>query len=80
MLIMARKKPGKPKRFPSGKRIGRPPKPPDEKYLTPARQIGRVADEDWEILQRAARASGKPFTTWAIEILLRNARRQLEQG
>jgi len=59
---------------------GRPPKPPGEKYRTPARQLGRVADEDWELLQRAAKESGKPsFTAWALEILLRNAKRQLKK-
>jgi len=59
---------------------GRPPKPPGEKYRTPARQLGRVADEDWELLQRAAKESGKPsFTAWAVEILLRAARRQLNK-
>ena len=58
-------------------RGGRPPKPPDEKYRTPARQLGGVADDDWQLLQDAAAKSGKTFTAWAVEILLRNARRQL---
>jgi hypothetical protein len=58
-------------------RGGRPPKPPGKKYLTPARQLGRVCDEDWELLQTAAAKTGKSFTGWAVEILLRNAKRQL---
>lgn len=66
------------KKTPKKKRVGRPPKPEGEKYLTPARQLGRVSDEDWQLLQDAAQKAGKPFTRWAVEILLRNARRQLK--
>ncbi|MEO2017296.1 MAG: hypothetical protein ABGZ53_23310 [Fuerstiella sp.] len=61
------------------RRIGRPPKPPGEKYTTPQRQLGRVTDDDWDLLLTAAREAGKPFTQWAVQILLRNARRQLNQ-
>jgi len=55
---------------------GRPTKDPEDKVLTPARQLGRVSDEDWAILQGAAASSGKSFTKWALEILLRAAKRQ----
>ncbi len=58
------------------KRPGRPPKPAGEKFSTPARQLGRVSDEDWQLLQKAAETAGKTFTQWALDILLRNARRQ----
>ncbi|MEO2017348.1 MAG: hypothetical protein ABGZ53_23585 [Fuerstiella sp.] len=61
------------------RRIGRPPKPPGEKYTTPQRQLGRVTDDDWNLLLTAAKEAGKPFTQWAVQILLRNARRQLNQ-
>ena len=40
-----------------------------------ARQLGRVSDEDWQRLQAAAKAAGKSFTQWALEILLRRAKR-----
>jgi uncharacterized protein (DUF1778 family) len=60
---------------------GRPPKPPGEKYKTPARQLGRVSDEDWALLQQAAAASGEEsFTAWAVAILIRNAKRQLNKS
>ena len=61
------------------KRRGRPRKSDSEKFLTPARQLGRVTDEDWGLLQKAAEESGKTFTQWALEILVRNARRQTKR-
>ncbi len=57
--------------------MSRPPKPEGEKYRTPQRQLGRVSDEDWEMLKAAAEKAGVPFTQWALPILLRNAKRQL---
>ena len=45
----------------------------------PARQLGRVSDEDWQTLKDAAKKAGVPFTQWALSILLRNAKRQLGQ-
>lgn len=60
----------------SGKRkVGRPPKPPGEKYETQSRQLGRVSDDEWERLKAAAESSGKSFTEWAVAILLRAAKR-----
>lgn len=56
------------------KRTGRPAKPPGERYKTPARQLGRVADNEWVEMQAAAEAAGKSFTEWAVSILLRAAR------
>ena len=58
-------------------KMGRPPKSPEEKYVTPGRQFGRVADSEWKLLHDAAKKAGKPFTQWALEILLRNAKREL---
>lgn len=57
------------------RKAGRPSKPPGEKYETTARQLGRVADDDWERLKAAAESSGKSFTEWAVAILLRAAKR-----
>ena len=59
----------------SRKKSGRPAKPPGEKYETPARQLGRVSDEDWQTLQGAALKSGKSFTAWVVAVLLRAAKR-----
>lgn len=56
--------------------MARPPKPPGEKYETPIRRIGRVPDAEWQQMQAAAKASGKTFTQWATDILLRSARMQ----
>ena len=41
----------------------------------PVRQLGRVPDGDWQEVKAAADRSGKTFTQWAIEILLRAAKR-----
>jgi len=58
------------------RKAGRPEKPPGERYKTPARQLGRVADDEWAEMQAAAQAAGKSFTEWAVSILLRAARRR----
>ena len=42
----------------------------------PARQLGRVSDDDWQTIKAAAEAKGKTFTEWAVEILLKAAKRQ----
>lgn len=55
---------------------GRPAKRPEDKVLTPARQLGRVDDETWQLLQDAAARSGQSFTKWAIAILKRAAKRK----
>jgi len=55
--------------------VGRPAKKPSEKYKTTQRQFGRVTDDQWQELKDAAARSGKPFTQWALEILLRAAKR-----
>jgi hypothetical protein len=41
----------------------------------PARQLGRVSDEDWETLKDAAERSEKTFTQWAVATLLKAARK-----
>jgi len=56
-------------------KIGRPAKAAGEKFATPARQLGRVSEEDWQTLQGAALSQGKSFTAWAVAVLLRAAKR-----
>lgn len=51
---------------------GRPP----QGGPTPTRQIGRVNDSDWAELIAAARRAGKSFTEWALDILLKAARKK----
>ncbi len=43
----------------------------------PARQLGRVSDEDWELLKAAAEKRGESFTSWALAVLKRAAKREL---
>jgi hypothetical protein len=43
----------------------------------PARQLGRVSDEDWETLKAASAKRGETFTAWALAVLLRAAKREL---
>ena len=57
------------------KKPGRPPTERGAYNPNPARQLGRVSDEDWATLQEAARASGKSFTQWALGVLLDVAKR-----
>ena len=49
--------------------MGRPSKPLGTKYRTPARQIGRVSDDNWKIILAGANASGKNKTQWITETL-----------
>ncbi len=45
----------------------------------PARQLGRVSDEDWETLKAVAEKRGESFTAWAVRVLLAAARRELKR-
>ena len=45
----------------------------------PARQHGRVSDEDWETLKAAAEKRGESFTAWAVAVLLKAAKRELSR-
>ena len=45
----------------------------------PARQLGRVSDEDWETLKAAAEKRGESFTAWAVRVLLAASRRELKR-
>ena len=40
----------------------------------PARQLGRVSDENWATLKDAAEASQMSFTAWAVGVLLKAAK------
>ena len=40
----------------------------------PVRIFGRVDDETWANLKKAAEKSGKSFTQWALDILLKAAK------
>jgi hypothetical protein len=45
-----------------------------DKQHTPARQLGRVDNETWAMLQAAAKPG--TFTGWALPILVRAAKRE----
>ena len=53
---------------------GRPPTERGAYNPHPARQLGRVSDEDWAIIKEAAVASQMTFTQWAIGVLLKAAK------
>jgi hypothetical protein len=65
-------------RLPQQKR-GRPEKPEGEKYKTPARQLGRVPDAEWNEIQEAVAAAGISLVAWAVPALLKKARREKQQ-
>lgn len=58
---------------------GRPKKSEGEKFETPHRKLGRMADEDWSLIEQAAKKAGKSLTSWMSEILIRAAKRQLNE-
>ena len=60
--------------------MGRKPKPPGEHYRTTVRQLGRIPDEEWEVIQRAVKLSGKTLTEWAKSHLLRAANREVKKS
>lgn len=58
---------------------GRPPTERGAYNPHPARQLGRVPEPDWELLKAAADKSGESFTAWALGVLKRAARRELNK-
>ncbi len=42
----------------------------------PARQFGRISDDDWNELKEAADDAGQSMVEWALPSLLRKARRE----
>jgi uncharacterized protein (DUF1778 family) len=63
----------------SDRKRGRPPTSRGAYNPNPARQIGRVSDEDWETLKAAAAKRGESFTQWALGVLMRAAKRELNR-
>jgi hypothetical protein len=59
--------------------MARPKKPEGEKFSTPPRIIGRVQEEDWQIILDGVKASGKLKTQWMTETLLRAAKREIRK-
>ena len=55
---------------------GRPPTSRGAYNPIPARQLGRVSDEDWATLRAAAAIRGETFTAWAVRTLLAAAKRE----
>lgn len=51
--------------------VGRPP----QGGPTPQRSL-RIGDSEWAELLAAAKRAGKSFTEWALDILLRAARKK----
>lgn len=45
----------------------------------PARQFGRISDEDWNELKAAADAASQSMVEWALPTLLKKARREAKQ-
>lgn len=45
----------------------------------PARQFGRISDEDWQEIKEACDASGKSLVEWGLPVLLSKARREKKQ-
>lgn len=46
-------------------------------FRNPPRQLGRVDGPTWKLIKKAAASSGKSFTKWALDILLREANKEL---
>lgn len=63
---------------PVKRKAGRPP----TKFgiYSPPRIIGRVPDELWEIIKQGAWHARKPLSTWAIEILHREAMKEIDKA
>jgi len=53
---------------------GRPPTARGAYNPHPARQLGRVSDDDWKTLKDAAAGSKMTFTQWAVSVLLKAAK------
>jgi hypothetical protein len=58
---------------------GRPrvdkPKPRD-----PARQLGRLNDDDWQQVKDAAAAAGMPLNEWQIKVIFAEIARMKRKG
>ena len=45
----------------------------------PARQLGRVSDEEWNEIKAACEAAGLSLVAWALPTLLKKARREMRK-
>lgn len=63
----------------TAKQRGRPATERGAYNPNPARQLGRVSEEEWETLKAAAEKRGESFTAWAVRVLLAAARRELKR-
>jgi hypothetical protein len=61
------------------KRQGRPATERGAYNPNPARQLGRISDEDWSELKEAADAAGQSMVEWALPTLLKKARREFKK-
>ena len=62
-----------------GKKQGRPPTDRGAYNPNPARQFGRISDEDWQAIKEACEASGKSLVEWGLPVLLAKAKREKKQ-
>ena len=61
--------------MPADKR-GRKPTDRGAYNPNPARQFGRISDDDWNEIKAAADAAGQSMVEWALPTLLKKARRE----
>lgn len=45
----------------------------------PARQFGRISDDDWNELKAACETAGMSLVAWGLPTLLKKARREAKQ-
>lgn len=61
-------------------KLGRPPSPRGLGNWLPARQLGRVSDEDWAVIREACDVSGQSLIEWGLPLLLREARKRIKNN
>lgn len=61
------------------KKQGRPPTERGAYNPNPARQFGRISDEDWQEIKEACEASGQSLVEWGLPALLAKAKREKQQ-
>ena len=59
------------------RKIGRPPTSRGAYNPNPARQLGRVSDDEWNEVKAACEAAGLSVVAWALPTLLKKARREM---
>jgi hypothetical protein len=63
-----------------GKQRGRPATDRGAYNPNPARQFGRVSDEDWNEIKEACEAAGLSLVAWGLPALLAKARREKKKS